>query len=98
MLNPLKQLFNSVSKAYAHMPLPLLFTEQFMQTYTDFETWEAFVEATGLHVLDERELERIFQESSKLHAATRFSSWAEMRSKAEEAYYERHPFGLYPTH
>ncbi|TWI55844.1 hypothetical protein [Halalkalibacter nanhaiisediminis] len=98
MLKSFKNIFNAITKAHAHIPYPLLFTEQFMQTYTGFKDWGALVEAVGLHAPCEEALERAFHEQIHVRTKTCFSSWVEMRQKAEEVYYERHPFGLHPLH
>ncbi len=81
MLHSFKNVFNAISKAHAHIPYPLLFTEQFMQAYTDFENWEALMEFVDMRFPNEEKLEQLFQEQPSLRALHSF--WKLVRDEAK---------------
>ncbi|WP_243450303.1 hypothetical protein [Desulfosporosinus sp. Sb-LF] len=65
-----------------------LFTSEFMQRYTQFESIEELLSSGGFEVNSEEDYEAIPDEDIDIHVAktTNFSSWKEMLTDAVEAY------------
>ena len=68
-----------------HLNFGELFPDRFMSAYTDFESTQEMLDASGLHGDTEEEIKAIFQGqewNDFVARRTRFSGWEEMMQKA----------------
>ena len=68
------------------IPLPELFPDAFIKQYTDFQSIQAMVDASGIKNLEEIGDEEF---SKFVSTHTRFGSWEEMYKKASSEYIAR---------
>ena len=68
-----------------------LFAPTFMRQHTDFESFEAMIEASGHDVQTPEDFERIPDDEWErlVKTRTRFPSWTEMQKKAGAEYFRR---------
>ena len=73
------------------VPATEMFGPAFMRQYTDFNSFDAMVEASGHDVQSREDFERIPDDEWErlVKARTRFPSWLEMQRKAGAKYFRR---------
>jgi hypothetical protein len=73
------------------IPFERLFTEEFMQLYTEFNSFEALLEASQWKVDDQEDFETIPEEEcdSYIDDTTDFPSWETMYDTAAKRYLKR---------
>ncbi|MFC0558770.1 hypothetical protein [Halalkalibacter alkalisediminis] len=59
-----------------------------MQTFTRLDNWEMFLDVLQVQSASEEKFEYLFETQKEVRELTGFSSWLEMKDKAEEIYYE----------
>ncbi|MFC5133482.1 MULTISPECIES: hypothetical protein [Haloferacaceae] len=73
------------------IPFEQLFTEEFMQLYTEFDSFEALLEASQWDVKDEDDFEAIPEDAFDTYVDehTDFPSWEVMSQTAAQRFLER---------
>lgn len=73
------------------VPATEMFTPKFMRQYTDFQSFEAMIEASGYEVRSTADFKRIpdGEWGKHVRAGTRFASWRAMQQKAGAEYVGR---------
>ncbi|MDV2685265.1 hypothetical protein RYX56_12955 [Alkalihalophilus lindianensis] len=80
-----------------HIPLPILFSDQFMKEFTSFKEWEEMMEVSQQKVVTIKDFERAEEFWNPLiQSSTQFSSWKEMKEEAEAYYFKQRPYGPFP--
>ncbi len=81
----------------SHIPLPLLFSDQFMKKHTIFTSYQEFIECSTKNIVTLKDFEQSEEGWDEfLQSTTTFSGWREMTETALDEYYQTRPFGPFP--
>lgn len=90
MRKQFKQLEKGLKELSATKSIPFdeLFTENFMQKYTDYRSFDEFLKAGGYEVNSQEDFEKIDDAEFDSHVAknSKFDTWEQMLGKATDQY------------
>ncbi|ERN53109.1 hypothetical protein M3689_06310 [Alkalihalophilus marmarensis] len=83
--------------SFGQVPLPILFSNQFMKKYTAYNEWNEWVAQSNQNIITIKDFE-VEDESwtQFIQHSTAFSSGKEMIEAAEEFYFSQRPYGPFP--